>query len=63
MIQGFNMIDCVIVKKAKKDYVLVLERQHQTDAKHRSGFRKIAIRTFEKRSKPLTDIYRKGQRW
>ncbi len=54
---GFSVIDCVIVKKAKKDYVLVLKRQHQTDAKHRSGFRKIAIRTFRKKIKTLDRIF------
>ena len=51
---GFSVIDCVIVKKAKKDYVLVLKDNTRPMRNIKVAFGKSPLGPFGKSSEPFT---------
>jgi predicted GH43/DUF377 family glycosyl hydrolase len=51
---GFSVIDCVIVKKAKNDYVLVLKDNTRPNRNIKVAFGKSALGPFGKSSDPFT---------
>jgi predicted GH43/DUF377 family glycosyl hydrolase len=57
---GFSVIDCVIVKKSKKDYVLVLKDNTRPMRNIKVAFGKSPLGPFGKISEPLTEYLSEG---
>lgn len=57
---GFSVIDCVIVKRAKNDYVLVLKDNTRPMRNLKVAFGKTPIGPFENISEPYTDYLSEG---
>lgn len=57
---GFSVIDCVIVKKGKDDYVLVLKDNTRPMRNIKVAFGKTPLGPFTKSSKPLTEYLSEG---
>jgi hypothetical protein len=57
---GFSVIDCVIVKRAKKDYVLVLKDNTRPMRNIKVAFGKSPLGPFGKSSAPFTDFLSEG---
>ncbi|MFA9187257.1 glycoside hydrolase family 43 protein [Flavobacterium sp. FBOR7N2.3] len=57
---GFSVIDCVIVKKGKDDYVLVLKDNTRPMRNIKVAFGKTPLGPFEKSSEPLTEYLSEG---
>lgn len=57
---GFSVIDCVIVKKGKDDYVLVLKDNTRPMRNIKVAFGKTPLGTFTKSSEPLTEYLSEG---
>lgn len=57
---GFSVIDCVIVKRAKDDYVLVLKDNTRPNRNIKVAFGKSALGPFGKSSAPFTDFLSEG---
>lgn len=57
---GFSVIDCVIVKKAKDDYVLVLKDNTRPMRNIKVAFGKTPLGPFSKSSEPLTEYLSEG---
>ncbi|MBD0725165.1 arabinosidase [Flavobacterium sp. L1I52] len=57
---GFSVIDCVLLKRAKNDYVLVLKDNTRPMRNIKVAFGKTALGPFENISKPFTDFLSEG---
>ncbi|HEX9152567.1 MAG TPA: glycoside hydrolase family 43 protein [Flavobacterium sp.] len=57
---GFSVIDCVIVKRAKKDYVLVLKDNTRPMRNIKVAFGKSPLGPFGKSSEPFTAYLSEG---
>ena len=57
---GFSVIDCVLLKRAKNDYVLVLKDNTRPMRNIKVGFAKSPLGPFEGISAPLTDYLSEG---
>jgi predicted GH43/DUF377 family glycosyl hydrolase len=57
---GFSVIDCMIVKKGKKDYVLVLKDNTRPMRNIKVAFGKSPLGPFGKSSEPLTAYLSEG---
>lgn len=57
---GFSVIDCVIVKKGKDDYVLVLKDNTRPMRNIKVAFGKTPLGPFTKSSEPLTEYLSEG---
>lgn len=57
---GFSVIDCVIVKKGKDDYVLVLKDNTRPMRNIKVAFGKTPLGPFTKSSKPFTEYLSEG---
>ncbi len=57
---GFSVIDCVIVKRAKDDYVLVLKDNTRPNRNIKVAFGKSPLGPFDKSSEPFTDFLSEG---
>jgi len=57
---GFSVIDAVIVKRGKKDYVLVLKDNTRPERNLKVAFGKAPLGPFTSISDPFTDIYTEG---
>ena len=57
---GFSVIDCVIVKKGKDDYVLVLKDNTRPMRNIKVAFGKTPLGPFSKSSEPLTEYLSEG---
>lgn len=57
---GFSVIDAVIVKRAKKDYVLVLKDNTRPMRNLKIAFAKSPTGPFQTRSEPFTDFLSEG---
>jgi hypothetical protein len=67
---GFSVIDCVIVKRAKNDYLLVLKDNTRPMRNIKVAFGKTPLGPFSAISEPLTDylsegptVLKKGNDW
>jgi hypothetical protein len=57
---GFSVIDCVIVKRAKNDYVLVIKDNTRPMRNLKVGFAKSPLGPFENISEPYTGFKSEG---
>jgi len=57
---GFSVIDCVIVKRAKADYILVLKDNTRPMRNIKVAFGKSPLGPFGKSSEPFTDYLSEG---
>jgi len=57
---GFSVIDCVLLKRAKNDYVLVLKDNTRPMRNIKVAFGKTPLGPFENISAPLTDYLSEG---
>ncbi|WP_346857844.1 glycoside hydrolase family 43 protein [uncultured Draconibacterium sp.] len=57
---GFSVIDCVIVKRAKGDYVLVLKDNTRPERNIKVAFGKTPLGPWENISEPFTDNFMEG---
>jgi hypothetical protein len=57
---GFSVIDCVIVKRAKEDYVLVLKDNTRPERNLKVAFGKSPLGPWENISKPFTEQFTEG---
>ena len=57
---GFSVIDCVIVKRAKDDYVLVLKDNTRPERNLKVAFGKSPLGPWENISKPFTKQFTEG---
>ena len=57
---GFSVIDCVLLKRAKNDYVLVLKDNTRPMRNIKVAFGKTPLGPFENISNPLTDYLSEG---
>jgi predicted GH43/DUF377 family glycosyl hydrolase len=57
---GFSVIDCVLLKRAKNDYILVLKDNTRPMRNIKVAFGKTPLGPFENISAPLTDYLSEG---
>jgi hypothetical protein len=57
---GFSVIDCVIVKRGKEDYVLVLKDNTRPNRNIKVAFGKTALGPYENISQPFTGSFTEG---
>lgn len=57
---GFSVIDCVIVKRGKDDYVLVLKDNTRPERNLKVAFGKTPLGPWENISEPFTDNFTEG---
>jgi len=57
---GFSVIDCVIVKRGKDDYVLVLKDNTRLERNIKVAFGKSPLGPWENISEPFTDQFTEG---
>ena len=57
---GFSVIDCVIVKRAKNDYVLVLKDNTRPNRNVRVAFASDALGPYSKPSEPFSPSFTEG---
>ena len=57
---GFSVIDCVIVKRGKDDYVLVLKDNTRPERNLKVAFGKSPLGPWENISEPFTDNFTEG---
>lgn len=57
---GFSVIDCVIVKRGKNDYVLVLKDNTRPNRNLRVGFASNPLGPYENISEPFTEFKTEG---